>query len=173
MAENVDIKIIAFLCWKWGYVSADMAGTIRAQYPSSLRTVLVPCTGRVGSDVIMRTFGRGADGIMIVGWYPKECDYETGNYFAYRQVEYIKEILKSIGISEKRIKMSYCTAAEGQKFQQEATKFHNEIRELGPSPLKSEKGKADTPKKEKVKTWKNVLTNETGLKKMRTPLKKW
>lgn len=44
-----------------------MAGTIRAQYPASIRTVLVPCTGRLGSDVVMRTFGRGADGVMIVG----------------------------------------------------------------------------------------------------------
>ena len=44
-----------------------MAGTIRAQYPASIRTVLVPCTGRIGSDVVMRTFGRGADGVLIVG----------------------------------------------------------------------------------------------------------
>ena len=44
-----------------------MAGTIRAQYPSSIRTVLVPCTGRVGDDDVMRAFGRGADGVMIVG----------------------------------------------------------------------------------------------------------
>jgi len=44
-----------------------MAGTIRAQYPLSIRVVLVPCTGRIGSDMIMRSFGRGADGVMIVG----------------------------------------------------------------------------------------------------------
>lgn len=44
-----------------------MAGTIRAQYPVSLRTVLVPCTGRVGTDVVMRAFGKGADGVLIVG----------------------------------------------------------------------------------------------------------
>jgi len=44
-----------------------MAGTIRAQYPVSLRTVLVPCTGRVDPDAIMRAFGRGADGVLIVG----------------------------------------------------------------------------------------------------------
>jgi len=43
-----------------------MAGTIRAQYPTSIRAILVPCTGRVGSDVIMRAFGRGADGVMVV-----------------------------------------------------------------------------------------------------------
>jgi F420-non-reducing hydrogenase iron-sulfur subunit len=44
-----------------------MAGTIRAQYPDSIRVILVPCTGRVGPDVVMRAFGRGADGVMIVG----------------------------------------------------------------------------------------------------------
>ena len=140
MTENENIKIIAFLCWKWGYGSADMAGTIRAQYPSSIRTILVPCSGRVGSDLVMRAFGRGADGVMIVGWYPKECDFENGNYFAYRQVEYIKEVLKAAGISEKRLTMGYCTAAEGQKFQQEATQFDKEIKELGPSPFKSKGG---------------------------------
>ena len=144
LPENEDIKIIAFLCWKWGYGSADMAGTIRAQYPTSLRTVLVPCTGRIGPDVVMRAFGRGADGVLIIGWYPKECDYETGNYFAYRQVEYLKEVLNIIGLDKRRLKMGYCTAAEGQKFQQEAIKFDKEISELGPSPLRI---KDSTPKK--------------------------
>ena len=139
-----DIKIVAFLCWKWGYGSADMAGTIRAQYPISIRVVLVPCSGRIGSDMVMRSFGRGADGVMIVGWYPKECDYETGNYVAYRQVEYLKEVLKSMGLEEERIMFGYCTAAEGQKFQQEAIKFDKLIRELGPSPLKT---KNDAPVK--------------------------
>jgi len=42
-----------------------MAGTIRAQYPDSIRNVLVPCGGRVGCDLLMRTFGRGADGVVI------------------------------------------------------------------------------------------------------------
>ena len=44
-----------------------MAGTIRAQYPTSLRTILVPCTGRIDSDLVMRAFGRGADGVLIIG----------------------------------------------------------------------------------------------------------
>ncbi len=44
-----------------------MAGTIRAQYPDPIRIILVPCAGRVGSDVIMRSFGRGADAVIING----------------------------------------------------------------------------------------------------------
>jgi F420-non-reducing hydrogenase iron-sulfur subunit len=62
-------------------------------------------------------------------------------------VEYLKEVLKSMGLEEERLKFGYCTAAEGQKFQREATEFDKLIRSLGPSPLKV---KSDTP--EKVKT---------------------
>lgn len=148
---NNDIKILAFLCLKWGYGGADMAGTIRAQYPLSLRTVLVPCTGRVGADLVMRAFGRGADGVLIAGWYPKECDYETGNYFAYRLVDYLKEIVKTIGINPERIKMTYCSSAEGAKFQKIATEFDKLIREIGPSPLRT-KGGAPEKAKAKAKT---------------------
>ena len=146
--KEPQIKILAFLCLKWGYGGADMAGTIRAQYPTSLRTVLVPCTGRVGADLIMRAFGRGADGILVVGWYPGECDYEDGNYFAYRQVEYLEKIAKTIGIKPERLKMVFCSSAEGAKFQKVATEFDEEIRKLGPSPLRP---KNPTQKKEKAK----------------------
>ena len=63
-------------------------------------------------------------------------------------MEYIKEVLKSMGISERRIKMDYCTAAEGQKFAIDAAVFDKEIRELGPSPLRP---KSDTKEKKKAK----------------------
>jgi F420-non-reducing hydrogenase iron-sulfur subunit len=139
MAED-DIKILAFLCLKWGYGGADMAGTIRAQYPSSLRTVLVPCTGRVDSDVVMRSFGRGADGVLIIGWYPKECDYEIGNYFAYRLSEYLVEVLKAIGLEPERIRMEFCSSAEGAKFRDVAISFDETIRKLGPNPLRAQGG---------------------------------
>ncbi len=44
-----------------------MAGTIRAQYPATLRPVRVPCTGRVSADLIARALWKGADGVMVVG----------------------------------------------------------------------------------------------------------
>ena len=142
--ENSEFKILAFLCWKWGYGSSDMAGTIRAQYPTSIRTILVPCTGRVSTDDIMRAFGKGADGILIVGWYPNECDYGTGNFFALRQVEFVKEILQTTGIQPNRIRMAYCSSAEGQKYQKLAIEFDKEIKSIGHNPFRNS---SDTQKK--------------------------
>ncbi len=43
--------------------------------------------------------------------------------------------------------MIHCTAAEGQKYQQDMIKYDKEIRKLGPSPLRTKSG---TPKKGKA-----------------------
>ncbi len=44
-----------------------MAGTIRAQYPATIRSVRVMCTARVSADMVMRAFNKGADGVIIGG----------------------------------------------------------------------------------------------------------
>jgi coenzyme F420-reducing hydrogenase delta subunit len=44
-----------------------MAGTMRAQYPATIRPIRVNCTGRVTSSLIMRAIGKGADGIIVSG----------------------------------------------------------------------------------------------------------
>ena len=76
------------------------------------------------------------------------------DYLGQRKTEWlnIKEILKSIGLDEKRLMMGYCSAAEGQKFQQTAIEFDKVIRQLGPSPLRPKGGTAEKKKaKEKAK----------------------
>ncbi len=42
-----------------------MAGTIRAQYPATLRPVRINCTGSVMPSLIMRAIGKGADGVVV------------------------------------------------------------------------------------------------------------
>lgn len=131
-----DTKILAFLCWKWGYGAGDMAGTIRAQYPATLRPVRISCTGRVTPSLMMRAIGKGADGVVLGAWYRGECDYETGNIIAERNVQYVKEILKATGISPERVQIFNCSAAEGQKFQNEASRISELIVSLGSNPIK-------------------------------------
>ena len=146
------IKILAFLCWKWGYGAGDMAGTIRAQYPATLRPVRINCTGRVTPSLIMRAIGKGADGVVLGAWYSGECDYETGNLVAERNVQYVKEILKTTGISPERVQMFHCSAAEGQKFQEEATRISELIKNLGNNPIK-----------DSIKS--NIKSNDSEVKK--------
>jgi len=148
MVTENNIKILAFMCWKWGYGAGDMAGTIRAQYPATIRPIRINCTGRVTPSLMMRAIGKGADGVLVAGWYEGECDYETGNLVAAKNVEFTKEVLKVAGISPERIQMFHCSAAEGQKFQEEVTRVSEIIENLGKNPLK-ESLKSEVNKKEK------------------------
>jgi coenzyme F420-reducing hydrogenase delta subunit len=72
---------------------------------------------------------------------------------AERNATYVKEILKTVGISPERIQMFHCSAAEGQRFQEEATRISEIIRNLGSNPLKdsktSEKGEKESGNKKK------------------------
>jgi F420-non-reducing hydrogenase iron-sulfur subunit len=43
-----------------------MAGTIRGQYPPSIRPIRVQCSGRVSTDMMVRALAKGADGVVVV-----------------------------------------------------------------------------------------------------------
>ncbi len=60
-------KIIAMVCTYCTYTAADMAGSMRLQYPSNVRIVKLPCTGRIDVIHILKTFQAGADGILVGG----------------------------------------------------------------------------------------------------------
>ncbi|MBD3211025.1 MAG: hydrogenase iron-sulfur subunit [Candidatus Lokiarchaeota archaeon] len=59
-----------------------------------------------------------------------------------------------MGIEPERVQMFHCSAAEGQRFQQEVTRISEEIEKLGSSPLKESKEKeemdSNTGKKKKT-----------------------
>ena len=65
--SDFEPKIVAFLCNWCAYAGADLAGVSRLQYPSSLRTVRVMCSGRVDPVFIVNAFKGGADGVLVAG----------------------------------------------------------------------------------------------------------
>jgi len=40
-----------------------MAGTMRINYPASIRPIRIKCSARVSTDMVMRSLGKGADGV--------------------------------------------------------------------------------------------------------------
>lgn len=62
-----DPRIIAMVCTYCTYTAADMAGSMRLQYPHNVRVVKLPCTGRIDVLHILRAFESGADGLLVGG----------------------------------------------------------------------------------------------------------
>ena len=66
MAE-AETTIVAFCCTHCAYNAADLAGSLRLQYPTAIKVVEVPCTGRVDVHHLLRAFEEGVDGLLVAG----------------------------------------------------------------------------------------------------------
>ncbi|MFX1402431.1 MAG: hydrogenase iron-sulfur subunit, partial [Promethearchaeota archaeon] len=83
--EEWQPKILAFLCNWCSYAGADLAGVSRIQYPSNIRIVRVPCSGRINPYFIIKTLTSGWDGVIVSGCHPGDCHYISGNLVARRR----------------------------------------------------------------------------------------
>lgn len=60
-------QVVAFCCTHCAYNAADLAGSLRLQYPPAVKIVQVPCSGRVDMLHVLRAFEDGADGVLVAG----------------------------------------------------------------------------------------------------------
>jgi len=135
MKMNEEPRILALLC-KWcSYTGADLAGTSRFSYPSNIRIVQVPCSGRIDPLFILKALRLGFDGVLVSGCHPGDCHYLTGNYRARRRMAITKRFLEYMGINPQRIQASWVSASEGGKFAEVVTEVTKELKEIGPNKL--------------------------------------
>ena len=107
---------------------------MRLSYPSNVKVIQVPCTGRVDIIHLLKAIEDGADGVYVAGCLEGECHFLTGNLKARRKVNYVKKVLVEIGIEPERVEMFNLSAGEGPKFAQYAHEMVDRIKKLGPSP---------------------------------------
>ncbi len=91
-------RIIAYVCNWCTYGGADLAGTSRKTYDSSVRVIKLPCTGRIDPLFLLKAFERGADSILVSGCHPGDCHYNTGNYHSRRRWTAFRDLLEFSGI---------------------------------------------------------------------------
>ena len=130
-------KIVGFFCYWCSYAGADLAGVSRIQYPPTIRIVRVMCSGRVDPVFILEAFRSGADGVLVAGCHLGDCHYLSGNYRAQRRVSMLKKILEQLGLEPERLRLEWVYASEGNRFATIITDMTEEIRKLGPSPLRA------------------------------------
>lgn len=127
--NNGGPVIVAFCCNYCSYEAADRAGSAKKNYPENLRIIRVPCSGRVEPEFIVKAL-ENADGVMILGCHPGSCHFKTGNHKAYRRYLLLKEVLRTAGINEERVKLDWVGASEEDKLVRVSTEFVEKIREL-------------------------------------------
>jgi len=134
-------KILGFLCNWCSYAGADLAGVSRIQYPTNIRIIRVMCSGRVDPTFVVDAFLHGIDGVLVLGCHLGDCHYITGNYEAEIKMNTLSRLLRIAKFSD-RMRLDWVSAAEGNRFAQIVSDFTKHIQELGPTPIKESKNKA-------------------------------
>lgn len=143
MIMTFEPKIITFMCNWCGYAAADLAGVSRLQYPATVRIIRTMCTGRFDPGFALRAFEKGADGVLICGCHPGDCQYIEGNLKGKDRVEMTQKMLEGIGIDPERLRLEWVSASEGPIFADLVREFSEVIRKKGPNPLKESATKSE------------------------------
>lgn len=123
--------IIAFLCNWCSYAAADLAGSLRIRYPTGIRVIRVLCTGRVNPMYVLEAFRRGADGVLVAGCRLGECYYTIGNYCAMKRMSVLGKLLAEQGFDEKRLRVEWLSAGEGERFADIVKDFTLQLEQIG------------------------------------------
>ncbi|BBO83421.1 methyl-viologen-reducing hydrogenase subunit delta [Desulfosarcina ovata subsp. sediminis] len=137
MNETFEPQILAYCCKYCAYAAADLAGSMRLNYPSNIKVIQVPCSGRVDILHLLTAIERGADGVYVAGCMEGECHFVEGNLKTRRKVESVQRTLQELGIEPERVQMFNLSSAMGPRFAEIASEMTEKIRELGPTPVKS------------------------------------
>ena len=137
--NGFEPRIIGFLCNWCAYAGADLAGVSRIQYPPNIRIIRVMCSGRIEPAFILEAFKDGADGVLIAGCHlPSDCHYISGNLKTKRRITLLKKVLADLGIEPERLRLEWVSASEGEKFAIIVRDMVENLKKLGPNPLKNE-----------------------------------
>ena len=143
--ETFEPKIIGFLCNWCSYRAADLAGSARIKHASNVRIIRVMCSGRVDPTFVLQALVRGADGVMIAGCHPGECHYVNQNYKTMRRFFMLKHLLRQMGIEQKRLRLVWASAAEGQQLAEAVDEMVEDVRGLGPLNWRRDRRQAAQP----------------------------
>lgn len=128
-------KIVCFICNRSSYALLKKDDF---QLPENIRNIRVICLGRINLSFIFKAFELGADGVLLIGCPPGECQYSFGNKLAEEHLFKAKKIGHLLGIERERLGLVYISISEDLQFIKNVEKFFDDVRRLGPSPFNTE-----------------------------------
>ena len=83
-------------------------------WPFSVREVVVPCTGRLQPEHVLKAFDSGASVVCAVACQEDNCHYIEGSQRCARRVDYLRSLLDEIGLGADRLMLCHLpgTASE-------------------------------------------------------------
>lgn len=113
---------------------AGGGAALRMDPPEEFRSEIVPCTGKIDVQRLLKAFEGGADAIFIIGCPPGECKMAEGNLRAGKRALQTRRILEEIGLDGDRIEV-LMPEANAESLQGAVDSIKERVKNLGPSAL--------------------------------------
>ena len=130
-------KIVCFVC-NWVFTEQELAVS-RIRKIADMSVVRVMCVGRIDPVLMLETFIKGVDGVLLVGCAPPDCHFVEGNVYAELTVEVLKKLLVLTDLEPERLEVRLVSPVEEIRFTGIIEDFTKQLKKLGPSPLGKEK----------------------------------
>jgi F420-non-reducing hydrogenase iron-sulfur subunit len=137
--KTFEPKIVAFCCHYCAYAAADLAGSMRLQYPANVRIIRTPCTGRLEPEYYMKAFENGADGVLVAGCLEGGCHFIEGNLIAKKRIKGIQKIMEECGLEKERLQMINNSAAMAKNLVDAIHVMIHVVKQMGLNPVRRKK----------------------------------
>ncbi len=126
-------NIVVFACNWDGLSCIETAAQKGLRYPASVKVVSVSCLSRVHSGIMLKAFELGADGVMLLGCEPGNCNFEIDPALIEREYEKTRSILGLLGLREDKLVLIRLLRGDGSKFVKKVTDFATKIGQTQPA----------------------------------------
>jgi len=129
-------RILTFTCKYCGYGASETSAAKKLEYAANVKTIRLPCSGRVDPFFVVEALKSGADGVIISGCRPGYCHFLTGNKEAERRYQSLQAAMESLGIEASRVHLEWISPSEPKSFANSVKEMADRLRALGQNPVR-------------------------------------
>jgi len=128
---NRALKTYVFYCSN-NLAADQFAGLGRGEAGDAIKTIGLPCSGKVDVPYLIKAFETGADGVAVVTCPKNECRHFEGNLRAHKRAEAVESLLAEIGLPAGRMAVFECGKQGDGQVLGEIKQFIERVRNLPP-----------------------------------------
>jgi coenzyme F420-reducing hydrogenase delta subunit len=96
----------------------------------TVKTIGLPCSGKVDVPYLIKALETGADGVVIVACKKAECRHFEGSLRAHKRAEAVESLLEEIGVGSGRMAVIECARGAAGQVCEEIKQFIERVRSL-------------------------------------------
>jgi coenzyme F420-reducing hydrogenase delta subunit len=127
-----DLKMYVFYCSN-SIDQDQLASGCRELDGITVKTISLPCSGKVDIPYLVKAFETGADGVVIVSCKQNDCRHLEGDIRARKRAEAVESLLEEVGMGKGRMAVISLKEDKLEQTINEIKDFFEKVRNL-PQP---------------------------------------